>query len=101
MLTEYEAWKLQSQMRKELNATTGFVPVCALALFSLVGLPWIGAVHDMPAAREPWHPANQAVSRGTPSSKDVFDERRRRFIETYPDSHVACEGGLQQSADAN
>lgn len=43
MLTEYEAQKLQHEMRKELNAAPGVVFRCAAGLLIVVGLAMIGA----------------------------------------------------------
>lgn len=52
MLTEYEARKLQGEMKHELNATTGVVLTCAVMLLLLVGIAWLGAANDSPAGSD-------------------------------------------------
>jgi hypothetical protein len=66
-----------------------------------VALAWIGAANDSPAGRDWAPPSPQAMSKGAPSSREVFEERRRRYIEANPDSQVAREAAPQKPADAN
>lgn len=102
MLTEYEARKLQHDMKQELNAAPGVVFKCAVMLLLLIiGLAWIGASSEDPAGRDSPSPATPAMAQAEPYSKTVFEERRQRYIEAYPDSRVAREAAAQRQRNAN
>lgn len=47
MMTEYEARKLQHDMRRELGATPAAVWKCAAALLILVAVATVGSVTDL------------------------------------------------------
>lgn len=101
MLTEYEARKLQHDMKQELNAAPGVVLKCVVMLLLIIGLAWIGASSEDPAGRDSPSPATPAMAQAEPYSKTVFEERRQRYIEAYPDLRVAREAAAQRQRDAN
>lgn len=91
MLTEYEAWKLRGDMKRELNAGPGVVLKYAGSLFLLIGLAWIGVDSKDTAGRDSPPPAPLTSAKAERYSRAVFEERRQRHIEANPDSHVARE----------
>jgi len=102
MLTEYEAQKLtRDYMKRELNAAPGVALKCAVLLLLIIGLAWIGAASEGPAGRDSRYSATPAMAQPELYSKTVFEERRRRYIEAYPDSRVAREAAAQRQRDAN
>ena len=100
MSTEYEAQKLQSEIRRESDASAkrrllrdmrlepawglGVVIKCAVCLLILAGLALIGTTTDLlsetpvgaPAAGGP---AQHRESASVVETKKAFDERRTRF----------------------
>lgn len=97
MLTKHEARKLQREFQRELNATKGALLFCVALLLMLLALVWIGN-ENIPDTI--WTPGSRQVLFGVPTSKDVFDDRRQRFIEAYPNSVVARENAFQKEAEA-
>jgi len=120
MLTEYEARQLARErsgdFAPERDHVVPLAIACAAALLILAGLAGMDlletetgpagnvypsgtpAAHASPAppahvgksdARAPYRPQLEAEAQ----SKQVFHERRRRYIEAYPDSHVARQMG--------
>jgi hypothetical protein len=74
----------------------GAVLKCAAGILVLVIIaagPWafVGTVGpdagERAAAQQ-----DRALPRSVTESKHVFDERRQRYVEAHPDSHVAREG---------
>ncbi len=89
MLTEYEARKLQDDMRRELNAPSGAVLKCAALLFLLVGIAWLGADSKDLEDPDSLSPVSLASAKADRFSRIFSDERRQRYIEAHPDSHLA------------
>ena len=88
-------------MQRELEASPAIVSECAVKLLLVVGLAWSGtSTVDLTApetaGRSPPH-----LLQPEPESKAAFDERRKRYIEANPDSHVAREDRFQQLKDVH
>ena len=100
MLTGREVQKLRYAMKNELNVRLGMVFKCA-ALLLIVGLAWIGASSELSTVHSSPYPAAQTAIKGDSHARTVFEERRTRYIEAYPDSHVAREAESLRQRDAN
>ena len=102
MMTRREARGLIHAMKDELNVRIGVVTKCAVMLALVFGLLWIGASSE-PLAGEAASPAVTKMTplKNEPYSRQVFEERRQRFIKANPDSHVAREAASLQQKDAN
>ena len=96
MLSEYEARKLQDDMKKELNAGPGSVLKYAVFMLLIIGLAWIGTPGYDAAGRDASSPAPQASAEAVRYSRTAFEERRQHHIEAYPDSQVARETAVQR-----
>ena len=102
MMTMREVRGLIHAMKDELNVRIGTVIKCAVMLALVFGLLWIGASSE-PMAGEA---ASLVVARmpppkNEPYSRQVFEERRQRYIKANPDSQVAREAVSLQQKDAN
>ena len=90
MLSEYEAQKLQHDMKQELEASTGVVYKCAVGLLILLGLAWIGADtgprQDVaPDAPQAQHRESALLAHG----KKPYDERQARIESPQDQSEMA------------
>jgi hypothetical protein len=102
MMTGREVRGLIHAMKDELNVRIGIVLKCAVMLMLVFGLIWIGASSEPLASQR----SAPVVAKITPAksgsySRQVFEERRQRYIEAYPDSQVAREFSALQQKDAN
>jgi hypothetical protein len=101
MMTESEARKLQQDMKQELNATPRVVFRCAVMLLLITGLAWSGVGDKKPADGNSSSTATPGMSHAESHSKTVFDERRQRHIDLYPDSIVAREAAARRQSEAS
>ena len=101
MLTGNDVRKLRYEMKRELSATGGVVLKFAVMLMLIAGLAWIGVSNDSLAGRGSPYPATQTAAQSERYGRTVFEERRRRYIEAHPDSHVAREAANLRQKDAN
>lgn len=100
MLTEYEARRLQQDMKEELSATPGVVYRCAVLLVLLmIGLAWSDLGDKESAGRSSPSTSTPGISHAQPHSKTVFGERRQRHIDQYPDSIVARDAANRGQTD--
>jgi hypothetical protein len=102
MITGREVRGLIRAMQDELSVRTGIVLKCAVMLAMVFGLAWIGVLSE--PSTGPGSPAAAAKMIPPQSesfSRRVFEERRERYIEAHPDSHVARETASLQQKDAN
>jgi hypothetical protein len=102
MMGGREVRGLLHAMKDELNVRVSTVLKCAAMLALVFGLMWIGASSEPLAG----HGSSPAVEKMTPAkgesySRQVFEERRQRYIEANPDSHVAREAASLQQKDTN
>jgi hypothetical protein len=102
MMTRREVRGLIHAMKDELNVRIGIVIKCAVLITLAFGLMWIGASSEPLAG----HVSPPAAAKMTPAksesySRQVFEERRQRYITANPDSDVAREAALLQQKDAN
>ena len=95
VLTENEARQLQHDMKQELNAAPVVVLKSAAMLLLITGLAWTGAGTEDPAGRDSPSPATSGIAEAKSYSKTVFETRRQRYIEAYPDSHVARDAAAR------
>ena len=99
MLTEYETQKLRHEMRGELSAAPIVVVRCVAMILLVFGLAWLGTSCQAPASAD--LRASDVMPRPEPVSKAVFEQRRERFIEAFPDSQVAREARAHEQKDAH
>jgi hypothetical protein len=102
MMTGREVRGLLHAMKDELNARVSTVLKCAAMLVLVFGLMWIGESSEPLAG----HGSSPAVAKMTPAksesySREVFEERRQRYIEPNPDAYLASEAASLQQKDAN
>ena len=88
-------------MQRELEASPAIVSECAVKLLLVVGFAWSGTSPVDLTAPESAGGSPPRQFQPEPESKAAFDERRKRYIEANPDSHVAREDRLQQLKDAH
>jgi hypothetical protein len=88
-------------MRSEFNATPGVVLKCAVLLVLIFGIAWIGVSGELSASGVPPTAAAQTAATAESYRRTVFEERRKRYIEAYPESHVAREAPSLKQRDAN
>lgn len=96
MLTEYEARKLQEDMKRELNAGPGTVMRYGVFMLLVVGLAVIGTPGKESAGRNTASPVAQAGAANLSHSRAAFEERRQRYIEVNPDAQIAREVAAQK-----
>jgi hypothetical protein len=102
MMTGHEVRGLLQAMQAELNVRISTVFKCALMLALVFGLMWGGSSSE-PLADHGTSPAVAKITTAASESysRKVFAERRQRYIEVNPDSHVAREAASLQQKDAN
>ena len=102
MMTRREVRGLVHAMKDELNVRIGTVIKCAVMLMLVFGLLWIGSSSE-PLATQASISAAAAMAppKNESASRRLFEERRQRYIESNPDSHVAREGGERQRQNRN
>lgn len=102
MMTRRKVRGLIHAMKNELSVQIGTVLKCTVMLGLMFGLMWIGASSGPVTGQAP----SSAIVKMTPPknesySRQVFEERRQRYIKANPDSHVAREAASLQQKDAN
>jgi len=101
MLTGNDVRKLRYEMKRELSATGGVVLKFTVMLMLIAGLAWIGVSGELSTVHSSPYPAVQTAIKSDSHARTVFEERRTRYIEAYPDSHVAREAANPRQKDAN
>jgi hypothetical protein len=102
MMRGREVRGLIHAMKAELNMRIGIVLKCAVMLTLVFGLMWIGAFSEPSAGHgSPLAGAKMTTAKSESYSRQVFEERRKRYIEVNPDSHVAREAASLKQKDAN
>ena len=102
MMTRREVRGLVHAMRNELSVRTGIVLRCAVMLALVFGLAWLGVLSEPSTGPGlPGAAAKTIPPQSESYSRRVFEERRERYIEAHPDSHVARETTSLQQKDAN
>jgi hypothetical protein len=101
MLSEYEARKLQEDMKRELNTGPATVIRYGVLMLLIVGLAWTGTPSNDAVGRDSAAPAPQASADRVRHSRAAFEERRQRFIAAYPDSQIARESAVQRQESMN
>jgi hypothetical protein len=101
MLTGRDVQKLRHVMRDEFSAAPRIVLKCAVMLLMIFGLAWIGVSGELSTVHSSPYPAVQTAIKSDSHARTVFEERRTRYIEAYPDSHVAREAANLRQKDAN
>lgn len=99
-MSGYEARKLQHDMRQELHAAPVVVVGAAPMLLLIIGLAWGGASSEAPANGYLPSRARLGMSVAESYSKTVFEARRQRYIEAYPDSFVARDAILKREGES-
>lgn len=100
MCTGYEARKLQHDMRQELHIAPVVLLRAAALPVLFIGLAWGGASSEAPANGDLPSRARLGVSAEQPYSKTVFEARRQRYVEAYPDSFVARDASTRAGVDS-
>jgi hypothetical protein len=102
MMRGREVRGLIHAMKDELNMRIGIVLKCAVMLTLVFGLLWIGTSSE-PVAGQAASPAvaKMTTAKSESYSRQVFEERRQRYIEANPDSHIAREAASLKQKDAN
>ncbi len=98
MMTGRDVQKFRRVMQDELNAAPRLALKCAVMLLLIFGLALSGASDESLAGRGSPYPATQTAAHSERYGRTVFEERRRRYIEAHPDSHVACAPALVERA---
>lgn len=102
MLTEYEARKLQEDMKRELNSAPGVVAKCAAGLLIIVALALFGsrggvqrdfAGDTAAAVQDP--PSQHSEAAPIAESGKVMEERRKGF-QSQPPAQAMHEATLMQ-----
>lgn len=101
MLSEYEARKLQEDMKRELNAGPGTVIRYGVFMLLVVGLAVIGTPSRESAGRNVASPMAQAGAAKFSHSRAAFEERRQRHIQANPDAQIARDVAAQKQWLAN
>jgi hypothetical protein len=96
MLSEYEARKLQDDMKRELNAGPGTVIRYGVFILLVVGLAIFGTPSKQSVDRNVASPVAQAGAAPFSHSMVAFEERRQRFIQANPDAQIAREFAAQK-----
>jgi hypothetical protein len=95
MQSAEERRRLMSRLGSASITPLGAVLKCAAGILVLVIIaagPWAFMTAGGPATAAGERPSPRA-DRAVAESKRVFDERRQRYIEAHPDSHLVREGG--------